>query len=87
MNIKLLGACCSGNCSLLEQNLFLALAELGWEPTVERVTDLASIIHYGCLKAPGLLVNGKLISQGNILSREQIKEILIDLTEQARDID
>ncbi len=77
MDIKLLGACCSGNCSLLEKNLFSALAELGWELKVERVTDLTSLLQYGCLKAPGLLINGKLVSQGTVLGSKQIKEILL----------
>lgn len=87
MNIKLLGACCSGSCSLLEKNLFSALAELEWELKVEKVTDLASILQYGCLKAPGLMINDKLISQGIVLSSKQIKEILLSQKEQGRGLD
>lgn len=76
LEIKLLGACCSGNCSLLEKNLHLALSELNLDIEISRIDDLGTIVSLGCLQVPGLMINNKLISQGVILSKDQIKEYL-----------
>jgi hypothetical protein len=80
LEIKLLGACCSGNCSILERNLHSALKELNLNVSIERIDDLPTIINYGCLQVPGLVINGKLISQGNILTVEQLKDILTEFS-------
>lgn len=85
LKIKLLGACCSGNCSLLERNVRAALNELNINVDIERVDDLASIVNYGCLNIPGLVINERLISQGTVLEIEQIKNIISSFTISERD--
>jgi hypothetical protein len=85
LNIKVLGAGCSGNCSLLERNVLAVLDELSLKYDLERVNDLTSMVKYGCLEAPGLVINEKLVSQGIVLTREQIRELLTNHDSSVRD--
>ncbi|MDD2431553.1 MAG: thioredoxin family protein [Firmicutes bacterium] len=87
LDIRLLGACCSGNCSVLERNLVSVLEELNIDYKLERIDDLASIVNYGCLEVPGIVINGHLVSQGNILSKEQLREFVLSLDFSKRDSD
>ena len=75
MEIKILGPGCP-RCASLYDNVILALEELGLEAQVEKVTDLGQIAAHGVIQTPGLVVNGKVVSQGKVLSVEEVKEIL-----------
>lgn len=65
MKIEVLGPGCA-NCRKLEQDVNAALAELGIEAEVIKVTDLNQISSYGVLMTPGLVINGKVYSSGKI---------------------
>jgi small redox-active disulfide protein 2 len=65
MKIEVLGPGCD-NCRKLEQDVNAALAELGIEAEVVKVTDLNKISSYGVLMTPGLVINGKVYSSGKI---------------------
>jgi len=65
MKIQVLGPGCS-NCRKLEQDVSTALAELGIEAEVTKVTDLNKISSYGVLMTPGLVINGKVYSSGKL---------------------
>ena len=43
---------------------------------MEKVRDLGQIAAHGVIQTPGLVVNGKVVSQGKVLSVEELKEIL-----------
>ena len=58
MNIKILGGGCA-NCKKLLENTELALAELGLEASIEEVKDINTIIDYGVMKTPALVVDEK----------------------------
>jgi len=73
--IKILGPGCH-RCESLYNNVIMALDELEVSATVEKVKDLGEIAAHGVMQSPGLVVDGKVISQGKILSVEEIKEIL-----------
>ena len=73
--IKVLGPGCP-RCEALYDNVVLALDELGIDATVEKVKDLGQIAAHGVMQTPGLVVDGKVVSQGKVLSVEEIKEIL-----------
>ncbi len=75
MEIKILGPGCA-RCDTLYDNVILALEELGLEAQVEKVRDLGQIAAHGVVQTPGLVVNGKVVSQGKVLSVEELKEIL-----------
>ena len=73
--IKVLGPGCP-RCEALYNHVVLALDELGLEATVEKVKDLGRIAAHGVMQTPGLVVDGKVVSQGKGLSVDEVKEIL-----------
>ncbi|HFC98776.1 MAG TPA: thioredoxin family protein [Thermosulfurimonas dismutans] len=73
--IKILGPGCP-KCEALYNNVILALDELGLEASVEKVKDLGQIAAHGVMQTPGLVVDGRVVSQGKVLSVEEVKEIL-----------
>jgi len=73
--IKVLGPGCP-KCELLYENVVKALEELGIEAELIKVKDFMQIASHGVLTTPGLMIDGKLVSQGKVLSVEEIKELL-----------
>jgi small redox-active disulfide protein 2 len=65
MNVKVLGPGCA-NCITLEKRTRQALAQLGLDATVEKVTDYAQIADYGVMSTPGLVVDDQVILQGRV---------------------
>ena len=65
LNIKVLGPGCA-NCKKLEEVAREAVASLGVEAEIVKVTDMREIIAYDVLKTPGLVINEKLVSSGRI---------------------
>lgn len=53
-----------------------ALAELGQEPVVEHVTDFVRIAAMGVMTTPALVVDGKVVSCGQVLSKEEAKHLI-----------
>lgn len=75
IEIKVLGPGCP-NCRMLEETVKKAIAELGIDAKVEKVTDMIAIMKY-TMSTPGLVVNGKLKHKGKPLPNlEQVKELL-----------
>lgn len=75
MEIKVLGTGCP-KCKTLERNVREAVADLNIEATVNKVEDIVEIMNYGIMQTPGLIINGKIVSSGRILSVIQTKEII-----------
>ena len=75
MKIKVLGPGCK-NCINLEKNTRAALAELGMEADVEKVTDYGEIAGYGVLKTPGLVVDEQVVVSGKVPSARAIADLL-----------
>ena len=46
------------------------------QPDIEHVTDFIQIASYGVMTTPALVVDGKVVSLGKVLSVEEIKELL-----------
>jgi len=78
MIIKVLGPGCA-NCVNLERVTREAVAELGIDATVEKVTDFAAIVGYGVMRTPGLVVDEKVVLSGRVPTARQVKEILASL--------
>jgi small redox-active disulfide protein 2 len=76
MDIKVLGPGCA-NCVRLEANTRDALADLGLTASIEKVTDFPTIIGYGVMSTPGLVVDGAVLSSGRVPSVEDIKRLLV----------
>jgi small redox-active disulfide protein 2 len=75
VNVKILGPGCS-NCARLEERTRQALAELGAEATVDKVTDVADIASYGLLRTPGLVVDDQLLVSGRVPTVREIRALL-----------
>ena len=74
-NVKVLGSCCS-KCNELESSTVAALIELGMDSSVEHISDFAEIASYGVMSTPALVVDGKVVSYGKALSKNEVIEIL-----------
>jgi small redox-active disulfide protein 2 len=72
MNIKVLGSGCA-NCVRLEKRVVEVLDEMNLQADVEHVTDYKSIMSYGIMSTPGLVINGQVKSSGRIPSKDEIE--------------
>lgn len=73
--IKVLGAGCP-KCRATEASAKEALAELGMTDEVEHVTDFASIAAYGVMSTPALVVDGKVVSYGKALTKDEARAVI-----------
>jgi len=73
--VKVLGSGCA-KCNELEANVKIALEELGMNTTIEHVSDFAQIAAYGVMSTPALVVDGKVVSYGNVLKVDEAIKIL-----------
>lgn len=71
IKIQILGTGCK-KCHDLAANAGLAAASTGVEYQIEKVTQLKDIMAFGVMTTPGLVINGKVVSQGKLLTAEQI---------------
>ena len=75
MKIEILGSGCA-KCSTLADNAKKAVAILGIEAIVEKVTDLKAITQYGVMTTPVLVVDGQVKTAGKMLSPDEIVALL-----------
>ncbi|ABZ83775.1 redox-active disulfide protein 2, putative [Heliomicrobium modesticaldum Ice1] len=75
MEIKVLGAGCA-KCNQLEALVKQTLQELGKEANVEKVTDFPTIMSFGVMATPALVVDGKVKVSGRIPSAAEVKSFL-----------
>ncbi len=79
-HIEILGPGCA-NCQALEANTRQAVADLGLDVTLDKVTDYAAIVGYGVMSTPGLVVDGRVVSTGRVPTAVQISELLAQTAE------
>ena len=75
MIIKVLGPGCS-NCKNLERVTRQAVDALGLDATIEKITDYPSIVGYGVMSTPALVVDEKLVLSGRVPTTGQVRELL-----------
>jgi small redox-active disulfide protein 2 len=75
IHIEVLGPGCQ-KCSVLYQHAEQAARELGLEYEIEKVTDISTIMGYGVMATPALVVDGEIRLSGRVASAEQIKGLL-----------
>ena len=73
--IQVLGAGCP-KCKALESAVHTALTELGLSEPIDHVTDFARIAAYGVMSTPALVIDGKVVSYGKVLTSEEAKALI-----------
>ena len=82
LNIKVLGPGCE-NCHKVEEVARQAVAHMGIEAGIEKVTDHAEIHKYPILTTPGLVVNEMLVCAGRIPTEAEVTTWLANALETA----
>lgn len=75
MKIEILGVGCP-KCKHLMANAETAVKELNIQAEIGKVTDIDKITGYGVMMTPALVVDGKVVSAGKVLSKDEIKKII-----------
>lgn len=75
MKVQILGTGCT-KCKLLEQHAREAVAALGIQAEIEKVTDLAAIAGMGVMMTPALAIDGIVKSMGKVLTKDQVAAFL-----------
>lgn len=73
--VKVLGSGCA-KCHALEDAARAALEELNMDTTIDHVTDFAQIAAYGVMTTPALVVDGKVVSYGKVLKKDEAKALI-----------
>ncbi len=73
--VKILGSGCA-KCEALEVSTREALKELGMDVPIDHVTDFVQIASYGVMSTPALVLDGKVVSLGKVLKKEEVVKIL-----------
>lgn len=75
MLIKILGTGCK-KCITLSDNTRVALAELGREAQIVKVTDFAEIAAFGVMSTPALVIDEQVVSAGKVLGSAEIAALI-----------
>ena len=73
--IKVLGSGCA-KCRALEDAARAALAELNMDTAIDHITDFSRIAADGVMTAPALVVDGKVVSYGKVLNKDEVKALI-----------
>jgi len=77
MKIEILGVGCP-KCKQLTANAEAAVKEMNIQAEISKVTDIDKITGYGVMMTPALAIDGKVVSVGKVLNKEEIKNILAE---------
>lgn len=75
MKIEVLGTGCA-KCKTLYENARKAVEESGSEAEVVKVEDIPSIMKYGVMSTPALVVDGVVKFSGRVATPAEIREML-----------
>ena len=76
MVVKIIGDGCA-HCSKLYANALKAAQELNMGIVVEQESDMLKILQHRVKCTPAIIINGNIVSEGETLSVEKIKEIYL----------
>lgn len=73
--IKVLGTGCK-SCHEQYENAKVAVKELGLALEVEYITDMETVMAYGVMSMPAIVVNEKVVSMGKVLKSADVEKLL-----------
>lgn len=73
--VEVLGPGCA-KCRQLYEETERAVADLGIECELTKVTDIMKITEYGVMMTPALVVDGQVKAYGKVPSQEELKGML-----------
>ena len=77
LQIKVLGGGCD-NCKKVEAVVKTAVAHMGVEAQIDKVTAYEDIQAYGILATPGLVIDEKLVCAGRIPGEAEVSSWIAD---------
>jgi len=75
MEIKVLGTGCA-NCKRTKALAAEVINELQIDATVVEVTDIPTIMGYGIMSTPGLVINEKVVGSGGVPTKQQMMQLI-----------
>ncbi len=75
LTIKVLGSGCA-NCHKVEELTKQAVTQLGVPANVEMVTDMQTIMRYGVMSTPAIVINEQVVSTGRVPALSQIAAMI-----------
>lgn len=75
MKIEVLGTGCA-KCIQLEAVVKQAVAKSGKFAQIEKVEDIMKIMEYQVVSTPGLVIDGKVVSTGKVLSIDEVVALI-----------
>lgn len=75
MKIEVLGSGCA-KCTTLYEAVKTAVSEKGVEAEVIKVEDMPTIMKYGVMSTPALVIDGKVVFSGKTASVSEVKGYL-----------
>ena len=75
MKIEVLGTGCK-KCMELEAIVKQAVAKSGKFVQIEKVDDIMKIMEYQVVSTPGLVIDGKVVSTGKVLSVDEVLALI-----------
>lgn len=76
MKIEILGIGCP-KCKQLTANAEAAVKELNISAEISKEMDIDKITEYGVMMTPALAIDGAIVSSGKVLSKDEIKKIIL----------
>lgn len=74
-DVVVLGPGCAG-CETLNRNTQEAMQSLNCNASYNYVTDITVMASLGIMSAPALMLNGKVVSTGKVLTVAEVKDLL-----------
>ncbi len=74
MKVQILGVGCA-RCQELERRVRDVLSELNIPAEIEHLKDIQRFAAMGVFMTPGLVIDGRVVSQGRVLSKEELKKL------------